>query len=447
MKKLFIIIFIITICFNGFAQFANTNAGNLSGGLGLTWIDDQPYYNFRFTPEISFANFGAGLDLNLQFNSKGLRKENFNETSDYLSVIRYLRYGQKKDPVFVKIGAIDYYTLGHGSMIYLYNNSPSFDSRKIGLAVDVDLGKYGVESIYSDFSQAGVLGIRGYARPLQFTSVGNLPVIGNMEIGFSFAGDYNDNAGILSAYRNPTTNALNIYSKEKSVSMIGFDIGIPLVNSSMFSLDFYTDYVKINNYGSGAASGLIANLSGLGMIKASAKLERRWNDKEFIPAYFNSLYEIERFKIDPASNTAITKVLRLKTVTEVENGFYGELGINVMSLFDVVGSFQKLDKDPNSGILHLFADVSPKDGSFVARAGYDKIYIKDGEDLFTLDDRSYLFVEAGYKPYPYMIVSLIYNWTFTPRRDKDDKIIGYEPQKKIEPRVSFIYPFDLGGKK
>jgi hypothetical protein len=44
-----------------------------------------------------------------------------------------------------------------------------------------------------------------------------------------------------------------------------------------------------------------------------------------------------------------------------------------------------------------------------------------------------------------MVVSLVYHWTFTPTRDADDNIIGYEPQKRIEPRIYFVIPFGLGG--
>jgi len=44
---------------------------------------------------------------------------------------------------------------------------------------------------------------------------------------------------------------------------------------------------------------------------------------------------------------------------------------------------------------------------------------------------------------PYLIVSLVYSWMFTPLRGADDTIIGYEPQKRIEPRVSFVYPFNF----
>jgi hypothetical protein len=80
---------------------------------------------------------------------------------------------------------------------------------------------------------------------------------------------------------------------------------------------------------------------------------------------------------------------------------------------------------------------------YLARAGYDKINIKDEKDLFTLDERSFLFAELGYKPYPYILVSMVYRWTFSPVRDADDNIVDYKTQKKIEPKVSFIYPLSF----
>ncbi len=208
MKKSFTILFIVFISFFTKAQFNEyplPDNGKLEGGLGLNWIDGQLYYTLHFTPEISFANFGVGLDLMMDFDKNGnIRKENFNTFSDYLSVVRYVRYGFKNDPLYVKLGALDYYTLGHGSIMYAYNNSPTIDARKTGLTLDIDFGQMGFESIYSSFAEAGVLGLRGYVRPLKFSSLSEIPIIGNLEVGLSYAGDYNDKAGIIAGDYNST---------------------------------------------------------------------------------------------------------------------------------------------------------------------------------------------------------------------------------------------------
>ncbi|MGE5363958.1 MAG: hypothetical protein ACM3SM_07495 [Bacteroidota bacterium] len=458
MRKFFVLISLMFLYFvcpfslltAQFQTYPGMNQGNLDGGLGITWINNQPYYSFHFRPEIAFSKIGVGLNLKLEFGADGkLRSENFNEFSDYLSIIRYVRYGQKQDPFYTRLGALDYATLGHGSIIYMYNNSPSFDTRKVGLELDLDLDRFGVETVYGNFGQAGVAGVRGYVRPFRFTDMSSVPLIRDIEVGASFAADFDKYAGVTSAVYNDSLKKLDILSDKGAMKVIGFDLGLPIRLSSIFTLTPYFDYSKIVEFGSGTALGLMFNMSGLGLVDVAAKLERRFNGDNYLPAYFNSFYEIDRFMADASKINAIdstrfiSKAARLESLKDQSNGYYGELLVRVLNTFDILGSYQRLDKDSKSGILHLVADISPKDGSYVARAGYDKVRIEGEKDLFTLDDRSYLYAEAGYKPMPYLLVSMVYHWTFSPVRDSDDKVIDYKPQKRIEPRVSFVYPFSV----
>lgn len=420
----------------GMAQNPMKKSNYLTGGFGLTNIDNQQFYSFKFAPEFSFSKFGVGLDLNLEFGKDGLRKENFNETSDYLSIIRYIRYGNKKDPLFVKVGAIDGYTLGHGSIVYMYNNSPSFDSRKIGVVLDVNAGNWGFESIYSDLSMGGVAAVRGYVKPLQYTSLKAVPVLSNLEAGVTFAGDLHERAkavGVKAVVKGYE------FINGDDASVFGLDLGLPIISTSVFRTDLYADYVKFLNYGSGASAGLALGFNGLGLLNADLKFERRWNNKEFISAYYGSLYEIERFSFNNATAVLRSKLLELKAVATDEVGYFGALNMDLVHLIKVYGSFQKLDKVKESGILEMTAEAEPSGTSMLARAGYSKVAIKDGADMFKLDDRSYLYAELGYKPYEYLLVSFVYHWTFTPVRDGDN-IIAYETQKRVEPKISFIYP-------
>lgn len=442
-----VLLFVVLLTSFSFAQFQGlrSNEGMMGAGLGMSWIDDNPFYTFRFNPEIAFANMGIGLDLNLEFSPSGqIRTENFNEVSDYLSIIRYFRYGQKGDPVYFRVGALDYATLGHGSIMYLYNNSPTFDARRLGVEFDLDLNQFGFELVYGNFMQSGVVGLRGYTRPLKFTSLGSVPVLGDLEVGATFVNDFNKDAAVTAGVYDPVNDTFTSTNSESTVAAFGFDLGLPVINTDMFKMDLYYDFAQLVNFGNGSSAGLIMKFNGLGLLNIRTKFERRLNNDQYIPAYFGAMYELERFRLDKTTGTVTSKVQQLKFANaSLGNGWYGELLVTLLGTFDILGSYQRLDAHPESGILHLSTDVSPKDGSFVARAGYDKINIKDEKDLFTLDDRSYLFAELGYKPMSYIVVSMVYNWTFTPVRDAGDNIVGYEPQKKIEPRVSFVYPFDL----
>ncbi len=448
MKKAITLLFVVFFITSSYSQFQPTplpGNGVFDGGMGLNWIDGELYYTFHIRPEVAFGNFGVGLDLSFDINKNGnIRKENFNEFSDYLSIIRYVRYGMKNDPVYIKLGALDYYTLGHGSIISLYNNSPSYDTRKIGLVTDIDFGNFGFESIYSNFGQAGIVGLRGYVRPLKYTSAGDIPIIGSFEVGATYAADFNNRAGVITGHFNRMDNQFIAENDKGTMSIVGMDVGLPLISNSILKTVLYADYSKIINFGSGVATGVMVNFNGLGLVHASVKLERRFNNKQYIASYFNSLYEIQRFKVDTATGSFTSKAQVLNNLINPDNGYFGELNINVLGSFYIIGSYERLDKTPNSGILHIDGEVAPETLPFLLRTGYDKINIRGEKDLFTLDDRSYLYFEVGYKPLPYLLVSMLYKWTFSPVRDLNDHIIDYKPQKRIEPRISFVFPFSFG---
>ena len=444
MKKLFLTTFVLILFTNSYSQFYNyplPGNGELRGGMGMNWIDGKLHYTVHLTPEFSFDKVGIGLDLQLNFNQEGkLRTEDFNEFSDYLRIIRYLRYGEKGDPAYIKLGALDYYTLGHGSIMYNYFNSPTYDARKAGLVFDVDFNKIGFESIYSSFGEKGIIGVRGYFRPFQFTPQENLPIIGQLEIGASFVSDFNEKAGVIAGNLSLPDKIFVPTTDEGAIKIVGIDIGLPIISSNVFNLTLYADYSKIINFAHGVVTGFNFNLKNLGLLKLFGKFERRFNSDHYIPSYFNALYEIERFSFNSINKTFKSKASLLNARNASDNGVFGELGAKIAGLFYVSGSYQRLDKTPKSGILHFGSEINPKDGSFVVRAGYDKINIGNETSIFKLDDNSYFYFEYGYKVAKYILISMLYNWTYSPIRDSNDTIIDYKTQKRIEPRISFIIP-------
>jgi len=75
------------------------------------------------------------------------------------------------------------------------------------------------------------------------------------------------------------------------------------------------------------------------------------------------------------------------------------------------------------------------------RADYYKRDLGFETELFTLDDRSLSIVELGYFPYPYLLLSMIYQWTYLAVRDDAGAILRYAPVRRIEPRVTFQLNF------
>ena len=414
---------------------AKSDPNTITGGLGLTWINGDAYYLVSLAPELAFGNFGVGLDLNLHISSKDhkLRKEDFDETYDYLRIVRYLRWGHKGDEVYARFGVLDYSRLGHGFIMYLYENSPSYDDRRLGTEFDLSFGKYGLETVYSDVAREGVFGLRGYVRPLQYTTLGSVPILGGMEIGATWAGDMRPDSKDT---RIDTTGGTVKKLNSGGMNVVGADIGFPLLRIPTVSSTLYFDYAKILSFGSGEAVGLETNFSGIGIFNLFTKFERRWSGDNFIADYFDTFYELDRYQL--SGYRFSSKAELLSNLISPGPGYFGDLAVTVLGRLQVRGTYSKLDRVDTSGTLHLGVSTGSVIPLFIVEAGYDKKYIENNKDVFTLDERSMLYASVGYKVYPFMIVSTLYTWTFALVPDPNGG--HYVTQKRIQPKVSMVFP-------
>ena len=404
-------------------------------GFGATVIDGQLWYLVNIAPELSFGKLGIGLDLNLRYGpadsaNKKIRTEDFDEGYDYLRIIRYVRWGQKGDYFYIRLGQLDYSRLGHGFIMYNYRNKASYDLRKLGVELDVDFEKFGLESMYSDFAGRGILGLRGHVRPLKFTSAADIPVIGGFETGATFAVDLHKNANKI------YVGGTNPVDDRGSLSVFGLDLGLPIISLSMLKSTLYFDYAKITGYGSGMATGIDLNFSGMGLLGISAKYERRFINEKFIPSYFDAQYERDRF-VPLDSVNFVSKAMALENAPKME-GYYGELLISILNTFNIVGGYQSPVGIPNAGILHMELQTGDAIPIVQLSAGYDKRNIGR---VFVVDNNSILYATVGYKPYPFLLVSMLYEWTFTERKNDNGDVVGYDTQKRVEPKVSLVINF------
>ena len=148
---------------------------------------------------------------------------------------------------------------------------------------------------------------------------------------------------------------------------------------------------------------------------------------EFLPSYFNALYELER-ELDKKSQLALA---------EKTEGIFGQLAASILGKLKIIGSYQHLNGVHNSGQLHFETRLSELIPSIRLRATYDKIGIETFDDVRTLDYRSVATGEIGYKTMQYIMVSMLYRWNWVYNEEKNE----YKPQERVEPRISFIYEF------
>jgi len=429
--KLMAVLFCFFMLTSVFGQGLAPEPGNgqVAGGLGYAKIGDDNFFGITIRPELAIGKIGVGLNIDLLYNVETghIRTEDWNESYDYFRILRYVRYGHKRDPFYARVGALDRARIGHGFLMNFYTNeTANYDKRKIGFALDLDFGDFGFETMTSNLGRLELVGFRGYIRPMHFSEI---PILSNLAFGLSYVTDIDPD---------------EIRDTDDAVAAFGFDTELPLINNDMLYTGLYYDYGKIVDYGNGTAFGVEAQLKGLaGLFNVYTKFERRLLGEKFIPSFFGAYYEVERHSktIVPAmagGDSVIhnRKADILEGLTKDTKGWYGELGAHVLGALQVVGTYQWLDENPN-GILHFQAEIPDAVPKISARATYDKIGIKTVKDLSL--PNSIAAVGLGYKINPWMIVYMDYIYTF-----HENEAGELKTQKRIRPSVSFVYNFPIG---
>lgn len=112
---------------------------NLDLGLGVQTFnegdEEVTYQTLSLMPDIGLGKFGLGLDLTLNYimgsedqfliirSADWVPGEELDFLPLYLPKLRYVRWGVKGDPLYVKLGSIDDATLGTGFIMGNYSNT------------------------------------------------------------------------------------------------------------------------------------------------------------------------------------------------------------------------------------------------------------------------------------------------------------------------------------
>lgn len=169
---------------------------NMGLGVGSATIDGVIYNQLALRPEFKLGKLGVGFDLVLYVDNEGnIRKDEWDETSDFVDKFLYIRWGEKSDPVWFKVGSLEGVTLGYGGLLSGYSNMMEFPSvRRVGLNTGANFGSFGTELFLAnvkDFGRGGtLLGLRG-----TYTVSEDLPIM----LGVNYITDMNQFSGLKDA--------------------------------------------------------------------------------------------------------------------------------------------------------------------------------------------------------------------------------------------------------
>ncbi len=332
----------------------------MGGMLGTVLIDGVAYTQVRLRPEIAIWKIGLGLDVDMLFDGYGkLRKEGWETWQDALRKILYLRFADRSDSLYFKIGGIPDYTLGHGLIFDDYSNMLRYPTVKpIGGYIGANTNSYGFgfEVYTHDISKNEIIAGRASIKPLQVIGV---PILKNIKIGVNLGADRNPYGKYPDTDQDRYPDVYDKFPKDADSWLDSDDDGVadnvdidlngnsvldhpdlnPYVNqvfpniaenypnypfdtavypdSAMqipaakplwvYSVDYDLDLVNSKNfqltqYGEyavmeGYGSGLIFPGLATRFLIFDSKLELRSFGAQFQPAYFNGLYDEQRCQV------------------------------------------------------------------------------------------------------------------------------------------------------
>lgn len=386
----------------------------MEGQMGAVTIDNTAYTQLRLLPQIMLGKFGFGLDIDLLVDKDGnIRKEDWDEWQDYINKIYYVSYGSKLDKFYAKFGSIPDYTLGHGLIFDYYSNMLLYPGVKnVGgyAGVNLDIAGLGFEGFTHNLHENKILALRAFASPF---SLINTPFLEKLSLGINIGTDRNqyakypdkDDDNIPDVYdKFPDDSLLTLdtdddgiadeldldlngngimdhpdynayvqqnfseivsqypdydfdvdvipdtavaYPDTDAITMFSLDYELPLVKNEKFTLSNYGEIATIDGYG----SGMLFPAFAAKFLIFDAKLELRSFSKEFLPGYFDRIYDNQRAAVlyrDGSSGT--NRVWSLGTKEEnlknVDSSF-GWFGYLRASLYQAV--FFKVAYQDNYG--------------------------------------------------------------------------------------------------
>jgi hypothetical protein len=329
--------------------------------LGYARLDGSSYLST--TPELDLAfgkfSFGLGAPLHIRLYANGLvdgggfhlRPNDYNSSSSYAQVIRFITYGNKEDNLYFNISQLFAASIGHGAIVRRYSGNVDQNITRVGAQLDA-YGRYGgFEAFIGDIvAPTHFMSGLAFIKPLGFLSGPLLSTLGQTSLGFSAAADLHAPFALtrqtqttVAPYPKVGDDAEPEVAVERSAEILGLDLETKILKTENSDLKPFIDYSRMldiqDDQGRPLAGGGGLTLGILGRFNAGevkphafrAILEGRYYDGNYQPGYFDTFYEVQKYQfITGRASTAyepkLATILSPYRQSQKRGGLYAEFG-------------------------------------------------------------------------------------------------------------------------
>jgi hypothetical protein len=256
---------------NASAQSTSTRA---SGALGAGRLGEDATAVIDAGFDVAGEDFRVGVGARLRFvEGQGLRDNDWDEKSEYLSILRYAvyQYGANRDDrdfdLSLAAGELVGVTLGRGALMRQYASGLHVDHRRLGLELRTGTKAWRGDVVVDDVAAPRIVGARLLHR------------IDAIELGAQVASD-------LSLPDGDARHAVVMVATEQAIG--GSTAGDTLEGSLYLSEAWQV------GFGGGVHAGSRVGVIFPEEIKVGLFGEARLATSGYVPRWFGPLYEAER---------------------------------------------------------------------------------------------------------------------------------------------------------
>jgi hypothetical protein len=307
----------------------------VSADAGIGGIGTDVVSTMHAGVDIREGSLALGIfgRVRLEFaGGPAVRKRDYDEVSDYVHLLRYLRYQRRFGKLQIELRAGEQLglTLGHGTLVRDYSNVTDPDHLHSGALLRISHPVFRLEAMLDNLVRPQVIGVRSELRP--FRKARDL-VFGATSV--------TDPQAPLVVLRDETglrsiDSAALLRTRNKAISFAGVDVSYTLRDGERRKLTLYSD-INTSFYGLGAHFGVSGSTQiGKSPVRLALQLEYRINSDGYSPGYFGTFYDLERYQAGLSFTDATTasheqRQTKLRGIARGSyggQGFLGQLGVD-----------------------------------------------------------------------------------------------------------------------
>jgi hypothetical protein len=336
MKGTTIVALGLSLLLAAWASQASARGIGVAGDVGLGGLGGVATTTIQSGLDIQEGDLSLGVFGRVRFmlqddqESGVVRGRDWDEVSDFVHILRYLRYARtfgSKSRVRVQFlaGELLGFTLGHGSLVRDYSNIADPDHPHAGVHLDLSGERWHFASVVDNFISPSVIANRLAVRPVE--KLPGLTVGGSLVV---------DPRAPLTVQIGPERERLvdrawNLSTDTQPLTLFGLDLEYAFGERDKAQLTPYLD-VNGSGHGVGMHVGALGRIRlGKTPLRLAAQLEYRLGSSGYAPAHIETFYDVERYQAclafaDPQQASPEDSATKLAGLVRGDYGGHGVMG-------------------------------------------------------------------------------------------------------------------------